>query len=287
MVRWTADAFSMLTGLPGVRRVGLAVVEGGGRRLRFTASDRESGPHVDWCDVDAYDDVPLNTAVRTTSPVVGTLGELDERYHGYVGRQDGTGTVALAAVPIVAAGQALGGYLLLFDQPQAFDRRQRLDLSRMGRELGAGLRRARTADRLRPKPPRDPLPAGARVASHEVDGDPAAVAGARHFLRQVLRQWGVDDEVVDNAILCLSELVTNAVIHSHSGCLVRVVLEQRVLTTTILYGGPAHAASVAEVADPLQVHGRGLQVVEALSARWGQQVDAEGAPSVWFQLATG
>lgn len=278
-----------LTRVAAVHRVGLALVEGGGRRLRFTASDREAGPDLEWCDVDGYDDVPLNTAVRTGDPVIGSLDDLREQYASYVGRQRKTTTCALAAVPIVAAGQTLGGYLLLFDRPQAFDRRQRLQLARTGRDLGAGLRRARSVERSRPKAlsgPSAPPHPGATAASHDVEGDPAAVSGARRFLRHTLEEWGVEQEVVDNATLCLSELVTNAVIHSHTGCLVRVVLEQGVLTTTILDWGTAHLATVEEVADPLQVHGRGLQVVEALALRWGHELDSEGA-SVWFQMNAG
>ena len=35
-------AVADLLSLPGVRRVGLSLSEGGGRRLRFTASDRDN-----------------------------------------------------------------------------------------------------------------------------------------------------------------------------------------------------------------------------------------------------
>ena len=279
---WTDDAFAALTGLSGVHRVGLALVEGGGRRLRFTASDRQGRPDVDWCDVDGYDDVPLNTAVRKGDPVIGTLEDLRERYGGYVGRQGETPTVALAAVPITAAGQTLGAFLLLFDRTQLFDRRQRLDLAKAGRDLGAALRRARSAERARPRAVEEetPPPDGAKVASHDVEGDPAAVAGAREFLRHTLEEWRIDGEVADNATLCLSELVTNAVIHSHDGCLVRVVLQDGVLTTTVRNWGGEAPDSVASVADPLQVHGRGLQVVDALATRWGR----DDAMTVWFAL---
>ncbi|MGY2877006.1 anti-sigma regulatory factor (Ser/Thr protein kinase) [Marmoricola sp. URHA0025 HA25] len=285
LATWTDDAFALLTALPAVHRVGLALVEGGGRRLRFTASDRDGGPDIDWCDVDAYDDIPLNTAVRTGGPVIGTLEVLHDRYAAYVGRQAGTPTVAAAAVPIVAAGRTLGGYLLLFDRAPAFDARQRLELARIGADLGAALRRARSAARPRPQVPfaSEPPPEGARVATHEVEGDPEAVAGARHFLRRTLADWGIDDDLSDNATLCLSELVTNAVIHSDDGCLVRVELRDGVLTTTVRHWGSTQATSVDPVEDPLRVHGRGLQVVDALASRWGEEVDGDGA-SVWFAL---
>jgi anti-sigma regulatory factor (Ser/Thr protein kinase) len=285
---WTDQAFARLTGFPGVHRAGLALVEGGGRRLRFTASDREVGPDVAWCDVDAYDDVPLNTAVRSGKPVVGSLAELHGPYPAYVDRQHGTPTVALAAVPIVAAGQTLGAYLLLFDRPQPFDRRHALDLARLGRELGAALRHALSRERRRTKfrMTSEPLPEGAKAVTHEVDAHPSAVSRARQFLRQTLAGWGVDEEVEYTAALCLSELVTNALIHSHGGCLVRTVLHDGVLTTTVLDWGTADAAAVGSVEDPLQVHGRGLQVVDALADRWGHVLDDDGA-SAWFALSVG
>ena len=85
-------------------------------------------------------------------------------------------------------------------------------------------------------------------------------------------------------MLCLSELVTNAVIHSHDGCLGRVRLDQGVLHTTVRDHGTAGAASEVQLEDPLRVHGRGLLVVEALATRWGYELDTEGT-TVWFELA--
>ncbi|MCW2772326.1 MAG: ATP-binding region ATPase domain protein [Nocardioides sp.] len=60
-----------LVTLPGVVRVGIAPTEGGGRRLRFLAADagdagdKAGDDTVEWCHVDAYDDVPLMAVVRT------------------------------------------------------------------------------------------------------------------------------------------------------------------------------------------------------------------------------
>jgi anti-sigma regulatory factor (Ser/Thr protein kinase) len=109
------------------------------------------------------------------------------------------------------------------------------------------------------------------------------VAEARRFLRKTLNRWGVDEEIADTAVLCLSELVTNAVIHSHAGCSVRVSLEDGLLTTTVRDRGTADAASITALEEPLQVHGRGLLVVEALASRWGYELDAAGT-TVWFEL---
>ena len=49
------------------------------------------------------------------------------------------------------------------------------------------------------------------------------------------------------------------------------------------HGGPAVDAAPQADADPLRVHGRGLQLVEALADRWGSERDAAGT-NVWFSL---
>jgi hypothetical protein len=42
LTAWAHDALASTNVLPGVWRMGLALAEGGGRRLRFTASDRDT-----------------------------------------------------------------------------------------------------------------------------------------------------------------------------------------------------------------------------------------------------
>jgi anti-sigma regulatory factor (Ser/Thr protein kinase) len=84
-------------------------------------------------------------------------------------------------------------------------------------------------------------------------------------------------------VLCLSELVTNALIHTPTGCAVRVLLDDGVLTTTVRDAGASDAGTVEPLEDPLRVHGRGLQLVEAVAARWGSELDSVGT-TVWFVL---
>jgi anti-sigma regulatory factor (Ser/Thr protein kinase) len=264
--------------------VGLALDEGGGRRLRFTASDREDLEATSWCHIDAYDDLPLNTAVRGARFVAGSLEELAHRYPEFAASQTGTSTRAVAAVPLLASGRVLGGFVLFFDQEQVFDPAQRRVLALRGAELGAALHRAQREER-RPHTeiPEDPTPPGAQVAVLTVGPHPAAVGEARRFLRTVLRRWGVERDVIDTAVLCVSELVTNAVIHAETECSVRVQMEQDVLTTTVRDHGSRDPAAVEELDDQLQVHGRGLEVVGALTSRWGYELRADGT-SVWFVL---
>ena len=282
---WARSALAQLGHLPGVHRAGLALAEGGGRRLLFTASDRANELSVEWCEVDAYEDVPLNHTVRTGEAVMGSLDDLACRYRAFTDRQTLT-TQALASFPIFAAGQVQGGYALFFDRPQRFDQSQLAELEDLGARLGVDLRRVQRATTHASRSLQaEPIPHGAHAATYSVAADLRAVAQARHFVLRTLAGWGVDEEgTVDNAILCLSELVTNAIIHTDAGCELRVVLDRGVLTTTVRDGGSTVVVDPRNVtADPLAVHGRGLHLVDAFSTRWGSELDAVGM-TVWFVL---
>jgi anti-sigma regulatory factor (Ser/Thr protein kinase) len=281
---WARSALAQLAHLPGVHRAGLALAEGGGRRLLFAASDRDNERRVQWCEIDAYEDVPLNHTVRTGEAVVGSLDELACRYRAFSARQN-TRTHALASLPILAAGHVQGGYALYFDRPQRFDHPQMTELESLGARLGADLRRVqRATTRASRSLEAEPVPHGARVITYVVAPDPGAVRHARHFVQGTLAAWGVDDDTIDDAILCLSELVTNAVIHTDEGCDLRVQLDRGVLTTTVRDGGSRVVVDPKHVmVDPLAVHGRGLQLVDACSTRWGSELDGVGM-TVWFVL---
>ncbi|HEY3528693.1 MAG TPA: ATP-binding protein [Nocardioides sp.] len=281
---WVRSAFGLLAGLPGVRRVGLALVEGGGRRLSFIASDRGDLSGAVWCDVDAYEDVPLNNTVRTGTVITGSLDQLAGRYPEFVDRQ-ASSTQAVASAPLSVAGQIIGGFTLFYESRQPFDEPQVDELRRVGEWLGAELRRgqpSRTLSSSSEEP--ETLPPGALVASHLVAPDPRGVGPARHFVRRTLAAWGIDGDAIEAAVLCVSELVTNAIIHTVAGCEVRLVLHHEVLTTSVRDGGTFDRRPGSPEADPLAVHGRGLRLVDALSARWGSDHDAVGM-TVWCELA--
>ncbi|WP_148614219.1 ATP-binding protein [Nocardioides rubriscoriae] len=279
-------ALTQLAARPGVVRVGLALVEGGGRRLRFTASDRE-GAVVDWCHIDAYDDVPLNAVVRTGTGLAGTWHDLAPQFPDFVARQHDGPAGGLVAEPLVVHGQVLGAVLAYVEDPATA---APLAVVRLARDLRAAQARApRVEDALADRP----VAEGARVADCEVAGEPRAVGDARRFVRGALTSWGVDDDTTDTAVLCLSELVTNAVIHTGAPSEVRALLEHGVLTVLVRDRGSNRGARPTEPAvdravdpaldDPLRVHGRGLQLVEALASRWGSELDAVGT-TVWLVL---
>ena len=223
---WARSALAALTSVPGVHRAGLALTEGGGRRLLFTANDRDNDNFVQWCEIDPGDDVPLNHTARTGKPVNGSREGLAGRFPAYVDRQT-SHTQAIATQPIVAAGQVLGGYVLYFDTPQPFDAAQHRHLAELGARLGQQLRHVqRTTRHTNRSLVSEATPDGALVATYRVSPDVRSVAGARHWAQTRLAGWGVNGSLADNAVLCLNELVTNAVLHTDAGCEVRLMLEQ-------------------------------------------------------------
>ncbi|MET0931713.1 MAG: ATP-binding protein [Aeromicrobium sp.] len=280
--QWAEAALAELTGLPDVLRAGVALTEGGGRRLLFTASDRARDVDgLDWCHVDAFATVPLNDAIRSLTPVAGALDALDERYAAFASAQHGTGFVAVATVPLTADDAVLGGFVVYYGSRQSFGERQVAELLEIAAWLAQRLSETLHHEPLSPSSPVRSLPEGSLVAVREIPPDLAAVAEARGFLRRTLTRWEVNAETTDDAVLCLSELVTNAVIHTTGGCHVQVELHEGVLTSRVLDNGSVITPAAVSSHDAVVGHGHGLNVVAALSRRWGRSADPAEA---WFEL---
>lgn len=104
---------------------------------------------------------------------------------------------------------------------------------------------------------------------------------AREFVEDRCRQWAIQD-VVDDVLLVVSELVTNAITHARSACELRLVLTTSALRVEVGDGGDGSP-------DPLLAHdddehGRGLYLVAALSQAWGVDSDASGGKVVWAEV---
>lgn len=277
-----------------VVRVGVALTEGGGRRLRFLESDRVDRGDLTWSLIDAYEDVPLTSVARTGEAFLANLADLtdlSERFARLVALRQADGAAALAVVPLPGTGSPVGGLVVYFRAQQTFPAEQVRRLEQLAASISRAVRRLRLtvgrhgADAVPVEPE---IPEGALTEALLLESDPRASGAARRFLRQLGAQWGMDDDVVDTAQLCLSELVTNAVVHAGTASELRVILEGRVLTVIVrdlggLGGAKGEEPHPSDDPDPLRVFGRGLMLVDALSERWGSERDVTGT-TVWFVL---
>ncbi|MER0446826.1 SpoIIE family protein phosphatase [Streptomyces sp. Edi4] len=140
---------------------------------------------------------------------------------------------------------------------------------------------------------RNDVSAGAGTAPPEVvrrtaltvaQAEPQQIAGARGQLRELLHDWS-DDEQVDSAVLMISEMITNVLVHTDGDAL--LVAEAR---------GPLGSRRLrVEVADAsdelphrrrpgeLASSGRGLILMEMLADAWGVDPRGDGK-SIWFEL---
>lgn len=110
------------------------------------------------------------------------------------------------------------------------------------------------------------------------------VSRARRMVSARLESWGVGEDAHDTALLVLSELFTNAIVHT-GGHLVACELRagaNRLRVTVQDQGAAATGPRVCRGAEGER--GRGLLLVEAVSCAWGTY-DAPGAGSVvWAEL---
>lgn len=104
---------------------------------------------------------------------------------------------------------------------------------------------------------------------------------ARVFVEQRLR-GRVADRVVDDAKLVATELVNNAVVHGEGRITLRTGLSGDAVRVEVIDEGAGSAPAIRADAQRDAPGGRGLRIVETLSARWGT---FEGTTHVWADIA--
>ncbi|MBZ6204615.1 SpoIIE family protein phosphatase [Streptomyces olivaceus] len=118
------------------------------------------------------------------------------------------------------------------------------------------------------------------VAEWRLARDPAEVGRVRAAVREQLHTWGLPGPAA-SAELMVSELVTNAVRHSHA----RPVELRLVRADTLLceVDDDDHELPALRSAGPEDETGRGLRVVSTLAREWGASRTRAGK-TVWFEL---
>lgn len=133
----------------------------------------------------------------------------------------------------------------------------------------------------------------------EIRPDPAEVGRARRWARSRLAGSGieVDEPLAETLILLVSELVTNAVVHTGRPAVLRLSLPSLVTGPTA--GERAVAEAVATVrlevldasarpprprcAEGDETNGRGLALVDGLADRWGWSSEGAGK-RIWCEV---
>ncbi|MFE3124339.1 ATP-binding protein [Streptomyces hydrogenans] len=130
------------------------------------------------------------------------------------------------------------------------------------------------------------LPAGETSHARTLPCGPGSVAVARRLVVAALARWGMSEDVAERVELIVSELATNALRHARTcGASIRV---------TVTRGEDEHVqVAVSDLdrrsvtrrpAGPYDEGGRGLDLVAALSVRWGCDYRHWGK-RVWADLA--
>jgi anti-sigma regulatory factor (Ser/Thr protein kinase) len=117
----------------------------------------------------------------------------------------------------------------------------------------------------------------------ELPPTPVAVAIARQFVSE--HGTGLDPDLVEDAELLVSELVTNAIKHGKPSILLRVRSEPPGIGVEVQDAGPENPVMPTEEPVHDQRSGRGLRMVAAVASAWGVRRPADGPGKVvWFTL---
>lgn len=112
-----------------------------------------------------------------------------------------------------------------------------------------------------------------------------SVAAARAFVRDTLQGWG-HPELVDDAVVLTSELVTNAVIHAGTSAEVLCLRSDDSVRVEVADRYPEREIPVQSgrsLGNPDRENGRGLLLCAALAHRWGVDYSPT-RKHVWFHL---
>jgi DNA-binding response OmpR family regulator len=119
-----------------------------------------------------------------------------------------------------------------------------------------------------------------RSATLRIGPDARDVAHARRFTADRCMEWS-RPAIAEDAMIVVSELVANALVHVRSSCALTLALRGNVLRVEVLDHGSGmpdlqEATSEAE-------HGRGLLLVSLLCTAWGTEPSGDGK-CVWAEL---
>ncbi|KUN79436.1 PAS sensor protein [Streptomyces bungoensis] len=111
---------------------------------------------------------------------------------------------------------------------------------------------------------------------------PEAARHARRFAKRTLRTWNVPPDALDSALLVVSELVTNALVHTDGQVRLDLSLVGHRLRLAVADTSPRSPVKPTHIGWEA-TGGRGILLVEAVSDAWGT-VPVSGGKQVWAEL---
>lgn len=123
-------------------------------------------------------------------------------------------------------------------------------------------------------------------AAHTVElaADVSSVPAARHLVQDDLRARGLPATVIDNALIVVTELVSNAVLHAKpleltgsvagasTGIVLRWAVHNGTVSVDVTDGGGIELPAVKRT-PPADTAGRGLAIVDAVTRDWTVEVE--------------
>lgn len=137
-----------------------------------------------------------------------------------------------------------------------------------------------------------------RAAALRLTGAERDCGQARDFVRRTLGEWALDHCSAD-ALVIVTELAANAALHAVPHCATgSSEPDEPEIWLSLSLRRPAHLVCAVtdpsdhppvypHVSDPLDEHGRGLRIIDALSEHWGWTRRQPLGKTVWAMLPTG
>jgi anti-sigma regulatory factor (Ser/Thr protein kinase) len=115
------------------------------------------------------------------------------------------------------------------------------------------------------------------AGSRSFPANPESVRAAREFVREAV----LESRNVADALLLVSELATNAIIHAKTTFAVQVEVREDVVRVEVVDASP-DLPVIAE-SPPLGSRGRGLGIVNSIARAWGTEMRGPGK-AIWFEI---
>jgi anti-sigma regulatory factor (Ser/Thr protein kinase) len=113
--------------------------------------------------------------------------------------------------------------------------------------------------------------------------DLGAPAHARQWLRDMLIGFGLPLELLDDTLLVVDELVTNAVIHAATPIVVTLEYEPNMCRCSVR--DRCSTGPLPRLVERADGTGRGLRLVNAVATSWGVERSDVGT-TVWVDIAS-